>query len=189
MAAFILGAWLGGSVLMILIQVENLRFPSNLLAAPSDQAASFIKRTGSQQDIATLLHYQAAEQNRHYVYVWEEIQFGLALVLAACLFLGTQRRIFPMAFCGLMLVMVVFQHAGVTPELAFRGRETDFPPGNASADLQIHFWGLEQVYGWVEGVKLVMGALLSGYLFVFHARRVRKEIDAIDFPDHSHVDG
>jgi hypothetical protein len=189
MAAFLLGAWIGGSLLIILIQAENLRFTNSLLATPSDQAVAFMKKTGSHEDIATLLRYQAAEQNRRYAANWEEIQIGLGLVLAACLFLGTQRRIFPMVFCGLMLILVIFEHVGVTPELAFRGRETDFPPGNGTYGLQVRVWALGQVYAWVEGVKIVLGVLLSSYLFIFRARRTRKQINAIDYPYHSHIDG
>ena len=189
MATFLLGVWLGGSLLMILIQAGNLRFTTSLMLSPSDQAAQFMKKAASPQDVALLLRYQAAEQNRRYLYIWEEVQFGLGLILAACLFFGTQRRIFPLAFCGLMLIMLMFEHIGVTPELAFRGRETDFPPGNATYALQVRVWALDQVYAWVEGAKLVLGVLLSGYLFVFRARRTRKQLDAIDFPYHSKVEG
>jgi hypothetical protein len=182
MAGFLLGVWLGGCVLMILIQVANLRFTASLLSTPSDQAAEFLKKTGPPENVQLLLRYQAAEQNRRYSYVWEQAQFGLALILGACLFLGTQRRIFPLVFCGLMLLMVIFQHLGVTPELAYRGREADFPPGNASYDAQTKLWALDQVYAWVEGTKLVLGTLLSGYLFIFRPRRTRKVLDASEFP-------
>jgi len=189
MAAFLLGAWLGGSLLMILIQFEDLRFTTSLLSSPSDQAADLIKKTGPQQNVEMLMRYQAAEQNRRYTYVWEQAQFGLALILGGCLFLGTQRRVFPMAFCGLMLVMVIFQHLGVTPELAFRGREGDFPPGNTSYTAQTRVWALDQVYAWVEGTKLVLGIFLSGYLFIFRARRTRRQINAISHPEHTHMHG
>jgi hypothetical protein len=188
MAAFLLGAWLGGSLLMILIQVENLRFTASLLSAPSDQAIEIIKDTGHRQNVEMLLRYQASEQNRRYSYVWEEAQFGLALILGGCLFLGTQRRIFPMVFCGLMLLMVLFEHFGVTPELVYRGRAADFPPGNTAYGVQTRVWALDQVYAWVEGTKLVLGALLAGYLFIFRARRMRRQTDAIEFPQHSRVD-
>jgi hypothetical protein len=189
MAGFLLGVWLGGSLLMILIQVENLRFTASLWTTPSDQAAELLKKTTPRENVELLMRYQAAEQNRRYTYTWEEAQFGLALILGGCLFMGTQRRIFPMLFCGLMLLMVIFQHLGVTPELAYRGRDVDFPPGNASYSGQTRVWALYQVYGWVEGTKLVLGTLLAGYLFIFRAGRTRRQIKAIDYPQHSHIDG
>jgi hypothetical protein len=167
---------------MIVIQVVNLRFTASLLSTPSDQASEFLKKTGPPENVQLLMRYQAAEQNRRYSYVWEQTQFGLALFLGACLFLGTQRRIFPLVFCGLMLLMVIFQHLGVTSELAYRGREADFPPGNASYEAQTKLWALDQIYAWVEGAKLVLGTLLSGYLFIFRPRRTRKPLDPSEFP-------
>lgn len=177
-ATFVLGAWLGCSLLMILLQVGNLRFTASLLATPSQEAAAFLKKAGS-QDFALMMHYQAAEQNRRYGDLWEDTQFGLGIVLAGALFLGTQRRIFPLVVCGLMLLMVLFEHIGVSPELAFRGRETDFPPGNTALSSLVRMYALGQVYGWVEGAKLVLGVLLGGYLFIFRAGRTRKQLDAI----------
>jgi hypothetical protein len=189
MAAFLAGAWLGGSLLMILIQLANLRFTASLLSAPSNQAAELMKKTAPRQNVEMLMRYQAAEQNRRYSYTWEEAQFGLALTLGGCLFLGTQRRIFPLLFCGLMLLMVIFEHSGVGPELAYRGREADFPPGNTAPGVQLRLYALDQVYAWVEGTKLLLGTLLSGYLFIFRARRTRRQINAIDHPQHSRIDG
>jgi hypothetical protein len=184
-AAFLLGAWLGGSLLMILIQAGNLRFTNSLLSTQSDQAAAFVKKTGT-KDFALMMRYQAVEQNRRYAEVWEDIQMSLGLLLAATLFLGTQRRIFPMVFCGLMVLMVGFEHFGVTPALAVSGRETDFPPGNAAVDSLVRMYALGQVYAWVEGFKLVLGVLLSGYLFIFRARRTRRSSDVME-PSPSHI--
>jgi hypothetical protein len=189
LAAFLLGAWLGGCLLMILIQAENLGFTSSLLSKPSDQAAAFLKKAGPQQDFAVMMRYQAAEQNRRYAEAWENVQFGLGLILAATLFLGTQRRIFPQVICGLMLVMLSFEHLGLTPEIAFRGRGIDFPPGNAASGLLARVDALRQVYNWVEVSKICFGALLAGYLFIFRTRRIRKQIDSIDQRHPSHIGG
>ncbi len=168
--------------MILVLQVANLRFTNSLLSTPSDQAAAFVKKTGSQQDYALMMRYQAAEQNRRYADVWEDVQFGLGLILAATLFLGTQRRIFPMIVCALMLLMLAFEHIGVTPELAYRGRLTDFPPGNNSADSLVRMYAMGQVFAWVEGFKLVLGVILSGYLFIFRPRRNRRSTDLVDQP-------
>lgn len=187
-AAFLLGAWLGGSLMMILIQTANLRFTSTLLSTSSDQATAFMKQGAPQQDFGLILKYQASEQNRRYTEIWEDTQFGLALTLAATMFLGTQRRIFPMVFCGLMLIMLLFEHVGVSPQLAYIGRETDFPPGSTNLGLLVRMYGLGQIYAWVEGSKLVLGVLLAGYLFIFRTRRTRKQVSPIDQPHHSPID-
>jgi uncharacterized membrane protein YphA (DoxX/SURF4 family) len=188
LAAFLLGMWLGGSVLVVWFQFYNLRFASGLLVTPSEPALQITKKLPD-TEFRLMLHYYAAEQNRRYVYLWEEAEMVLALVLGACLFMGTQKRILPLVLCGLMLMVVVVQHTGVTPELAYRGRLADFPPGNNITGIVLRVYALEQVYVWVESVKLLVGVVLASYLFVFRAHRSRKQLHAIDHPDHSHVNG
>ncbi len=188
LAAFLLGIWMGGSLLVVWFQFYNLRFASSLLLTPSDSAVEITKRLPD-LELRQMLHYFAAEQSRRYVYLWEEAEAVLALTLGACLFLGTQKRIFPLILCGMMLLVVIFQHTGVTPELAFRGRQADFPPGSNTTGILIRMYALEQVYAWIEGAKLLVGVILASYLFVFRAHRSRKQLHAIDNPDHSHVNG
>ena len=77
-----------------------------------------------------------------------------------------------------MLVLVLFKHFAISPELAYRGRATDFPPGSAVFGAQARVWALNQVYVGVESVKLVLGGILASYLFFFHARRQRSRKEA-----------
>lgn len=189
LAAFLLGAWLGGSLLMILITAANLTFTNSLLRSLSDPAAALMKRNGAPQDVALLLKYETSEQNRRYTEIWQRAQVGLGLALAACLFLGTQRRVFPIVVCALMMTMVVFQLLGVSSELAFRGREADFPPANTDFNTVRRIYALGQIFAWVEGAKMVLGVLLAGYLFIFRARRVRKQPEAVAYPRQNAVGG
>lgn len=172
---------------MLLLRAENNRFTAELLSTPSNQSQKLLKKLDAGPEIALLLHYQAAEQNRRYTDAWELAQLGLGLLVAACLFFGTQRRALPLVLCGLMLVTVAFVHLTVTPELALRGRGTDFPPGNVSADLLHRVYVLGQLYGWLEGFKLALGSVLGGYLFVFRVRRPRRQQDIVESRHHSHV--
>ena len=73
----------------------------------------------------------------------------------------------------------MFEHFGVTPELAFRGRETDFPPGNAAYGVQTRVWALDQVYAWAEGTKLVLGAA-AGRLLIYLPRAAHAQADGRD---------
>jgi hypothetical protein len=184
LATFLLGIWLGCSVLIGIIAIQNLRLPGAILASPSDQASQIAEKIGP-EDTRLLLRHQAAEQNRTYFSHWEEVEIFLGLALALSLFLGTQRRILPLVLCGLLLMLVLFEHSRLTPELIFRGREADFPPGSASCGMQQRVWALDQVYAGVEVVKLLIGGILAGYLFIFRTRqRVRKPVNASD-PVHS----
>ena len=187
-ATFLLGVWLGCSGFMAYLVMENLRSAGRVMASASEPASQLFEKLGP-EDAALLLRYQAAEQTRAYLFTWEWAQLVLAAALLLCLFLATEKRSVSLVLCGAMLVLLGFEHFALNPELAYRGRAADFPPGNRTFGTQTRLWALEQVYLSVEGTKLLIGGVLASYLFVFRARRVRKKIDAVNDPDHSHVDG
>jgi preprotein translocase subunit SecG len=187
-AAFFLGAWLAGSLVMVFISTQDTRSASAVVNAPMPPAEKMIKSLGADQALL-LLRHAAAEETRSALFVWESIEILLALILGGCLYLGTQKRVFPIVLCGAMLVLVLFQHFGLAPELAYRGRETDFPPGNALVGPIERLRALQAVYYGAEIVKLVAGGILASYLFVFRSSRrsSRKEVNVIDHADHGHI--
>jgi hypothetical protein len=152
-------------------------------------AAKLAQKLG-EDDALLFLRFQASEQNRTYLYYWELVEIPLALALGGCLFLGTQKRILPLVLCGSMLVMVVFEHVALTPEMTYRGREADFPPGSRAYATQMRLLLMEQGYVVTESVKLVFGGILASYLFIFHApRRVRKRAESDADAEASLLDG
>ena len=188
-AAFFLGAWLAGCVLIAYVAIFNLRSVGNMQRTTQPAAARIIHSLGDEQT-RLIMRYHAAEINRGLFRNWEKAQLAIALLLFLCLFLGTDRRVFPLVLCGIMFAMVVFQFSGVDKELTYRGRETDFPPLNTDFAAQQRVWTLHQVYVAVECVKLAAGLVLAGYLFVFRARRRRRkgELQLVDQPDPSTVE-
>jgi len=187
-AAFFLGAWLAGSLAVMFLFVQDSHSTAALMTSPMPPAKRMIELLGADQ-ATLLLRHAAAEQNRSVLFVWERVEILLALILGGCLFLGTQKRVFPIVLCGAMLVLVLFQHFGVGPELAYRGRETDFPPGNQQIGPVERLRALQLVYYGAGLTQLVAGGILASYLFVFRSsrRNTRKEINPIDHPDRRHV--
>jgi hypothetical protein len=186
-ATFLLGAWIAGSVFMGCVAAFNLRSASDLLSSPMEPVRKSVGALGD-ESARLLLRHHAAEINRALFDYWEDAQFALGVALGLFLFLGTERRILPAVLCALMLGIVVFQHFGILPELIYRGREADFPPGNAIAAARARVWRLHQVYVGVEIAKLLIGGVLASYLFAFRTRRRRRaEANLINHPDHSHV--
>lgn len=187
-AAFFLGAWLAGSLVVVFLSIQDSQSATTLINSPMPPARKMIDSLGADQ-AGLLLRHAAAEQSRSVLFTWEWVEILLALFLGGCLFLGTQKRLFPIVLCSAMLALVLFQHFGVGPELAYRGRETDFPPGNAEVGPIERLRALQAVYYGVELVKLVAGGILASYLFVFHTSRrgSRKEVNAVDHSDQSHV--
>ena len=171
------------------VAIFNLRSVGNMQRTIQPAAVKIINSLGDEQT-RLIMRYHAAEINRGLFRNWEKAQFAIGLLLFLCLFLGTDRRVFPLMLCGIMLAMVIFQYSGVDKELTYRGRETDFPPGDTDFALQQRVWALHQIYVSVECVKLAAGLFLAGYLFVFRARRRRRkgEPQLVDQPDPSHVE-
>src|SRR5262249_19369156 len=121
---------------------------------------------------------------------WELVEIPLALGLGVCLFMGTEKRILPLVFCGAMLAMVLIEHFALTPEMTYRGREADFPPGNRTYGTQMRLLLMEQGYAGTEAAKLVAGGILASYLFVFRtSRRVRRRTEATHDADARLIDG
>jgi hypothetical protein len=77
-------------------------------------------------------------------------------------------------------VLVLFQHSALSPEIAYRGREADFPPGSLNIGTNLRLLALQQTYFGVEVVKLIAGGVLASYLFVFRTqRRSRKDREVV----------
>ena len=189
-ATFLVGAWIGSSLFMAALTLAHFRSPARILSEPSLAASQFIKRLGT-EDTLLLLRYQAAEQVRAYLSEWELAQFILGFAFLGTLFVGTQRKILPLVLGAVMIFVVAVQHFAITPEMVYRGREADFPPGNRTFATLARLWSIEQMYIGAESVKVLTGGVLASYLFVFSAgeRRRRRKVETIDYPDHSHVDG
>ncbi len=186
MATFLLGGWIGASLFMAFVEIQNIHSPELVLNQPIAPAARMIQTLGPAQ-AQLLLRHLAVEQIRRYSSLWEEFQFVLALALGACLFLGTKKRVLPLLLCGVMLALVVFQHIAATPELSYRGRETDFPPGNTALAPMARVWALQQLYAGLEIVKLIAGGVLASYLFAYRTARRRSSTNTLDHTVHGHV--
>lgn len=163
---------------MSFVSVQNLRMSSLVLSAPPETVAKLAQQIGADQ-MGTLMRYAASEQTRHYTSLWIDAQFPLALLLLGCLALATQRKIMPLALCGIMLVILLFEFR-ISQELIYQGRQVDFPPGSNAVGPMTRFWALQQVYFGAEIVKLLCGGVLASYLFVFRTSRRPKESRASD---------
>lgn len=175
LATFLLGAWIAGCLLLDLLSLQNVRLAGQLLDSAIPPASEILQNAGREQ-MRLLLHHFAAEQYRYYFSLWGLIQIPGALLLAAVLYFATEKRIIPQVLCGLMLVLVLFQMA-IDPELIYRGREADFPPGSQALGTQARGWVLTEIWIGVEVVKLLVGGVLAHYLFTYKSRRRTRRMD------------
>jgi len=172
---------------MALVVVQNLHSSGLVTNSPVEPVTRMIKTLGQDQ-MTLLLRHQAAQQTRNLYYVWEQVQIALGLLLGACLYFATQKRMFSLVLCCVMLSLVMFQFWAITPELGYRGREMDFPISGADPSGMVRVLLLYQVLVVTEGLKLIVGGVLASYLFVLRTSRKRRQIDLVDDPDHSHID-
>jgi hypothetical protein len=177
---FLLGIWLGGSVLLGFLTLENFRSPNLVLSSPAPVEAKMIEKLGL-EDIRLLLRHMAMEQSRTYLALWEDAEIAIGAALVLLLLFSSQTRIFPLIMASTMLILVLFQHFAILPEIIYRGREADFPPGNASFAIQARVWALGQIYLTAEAVKLAVCGVLTSYLFVFYApsNRTRRRTSSV----------
>src|SRR6202035_1447939 len=187
-SAFLLGALLAGSLFMAFVATGNFQTVSEILKSPPPQAEKMIKQLGD-ENARLLLRYQAGEENRLFFESWETAQLVLGLLLAGLLFLWDKRRLLA-GLAGAMVILTIFQHFKITPELVWQGRSIDFVAVTADPTARQQFFRLHAIYGVIEAVKLLLMVAIGIALFPRRRRaRQQVEIDAVDYAHHRHVDG
>ena len=156
LTSWLLGAWIAGSLFMILVATQNFRSVERLLASPAGAAAQ-IERMGH-DEARTFLRYQVSEQNRWYFETWEKIQLALGLALLAVTF--RQDRV-SVTVATVMFTLLLAQRFWITPEIVRIGRLIDFAP---QAPERQTFWMFHNAYSGIELTKLALGFFLSSRL-------------------------
>ncbi|MBZ5724836.1 MAG: hypothetical protein LAP87_07545 [Acidobacteriia bacterium] len=188
LACFLLGLWLGGSLLMVWIATGNFRSADRALEQPNPAVALQIKTFGFTQT-RLLLRYQISEQNRLSLETWEYAQLFFGIFLFFFFLFGTGEGKFSLAAVLCMLAIVVFQRFLLTPQLIGLGRSIDFLPDAASHEHK-QFQVISQAYSIIEPVKWVLGLALAAVMIWRRGRSgyAGQEIDLIDKAYHGHVD-
>ncbi len=162
LAALLIGAWLAGSLLMLLIAGHNLHAADELLGRSPAPAARLIKTLGY-GDARAYLQYQAAEMNRWYFEKWEMAQFGIGACLAAALWVGRLRG-WPLKIALMMLAITFVERAWLTPRITALGRQLDFGSADVWSSNRAVFRLYNKIY-WALGVlKLGLGLGIAGQL-------------------------
>jgi hypothetical protein len=187
-SAFLLGALLTGSLFMAFVATGNFQTVSEILKSPPPQADKMIKVLGD-ENARLLLRYLAGEENRLFFETWETAELVLGLLLAGLLFLAGNRRLLA-GLAGAIVILTIFQHFKITPELVWQGRAIDFVPATGDPASRQRFFKLHAAYGAIEVVKLLL--IIGIGIGLFPRRRrshQRVELDAVDYAHHRHVDG
>jgi hypothetical protein len=169
---------MGGSLLLGFLTLENFRSPNLVLSSTIPVEMKMMEKLGH-EETQLLLRHLAMEQSRSYLSFWEDAEIAIGVVLVLLFVLSSQTRIFPLIMACSMLILVLFQHFAILPEIIYQGREADFPPGSTSFAIQARVWTLGQIYVGAEAVKMLVCGILTSYLFVFYApTRTRRKSSA-----------
>jgi hypothetical protein len=188
-AAFLLGAWLLGTLFMIFVATQNFATVDRVMKSPPPEAYKMILALGN-DSARQLLRYTAGEENRFFFENWELAQLVLGVVLTGLLIFGVESRMLA-GFSGAMLILTLFEHFKITPEMAWLGRSFDFLPWTAESLSRDQFWKLHGAYSAIEIVKMLLAIVIAGFLFQMRPRRAKQrvQIKAVDDAHHRHVNG
>jgi hypothetical protein len=186
-AAFLLGAWLLGSLFLAFVATRNFKTVDEVLKSPPPEASKMIQTLGG-NNAPQLLRYLAGEENRGFFEAWEVAQLALGTALTAFLLFGVEKRLLA-GVSGAMLILTLFQHLKITPEMIWLGRSIDFLPSTAESQARDQFWKLHGIYAGIEVVKMLLAVGIAGLLFPLRRGRQRRrvEIDPVDYANHGHV--
>jgi len=172
-AAFLVGCLILGSLFMIFVATQNFATVDRVLAAPPQQAAQILEKLGP-SDSRLLLRYLAGEENRFFFTNWELAQIAFGVLLTAILWLAISSPI-SAGISGVVLIIALFQHFRVTPEMIALGRLVDFG-GEAGSAAYNQFWRLHGLYGVLEVAKLVLLLIVAGILLFGHKAKTAEAI-------------
>jgi hypothetical protein len=187
-AAFLLGAWFLGTLFMIFVATQNFEMVDRVMKSPPPEAVKMIGALGS-DSARQLLRYLAGEENRYFFENWEVTQLVIGALLIAFLLFGVKSRMLA-GFSGAMLLLTIFEHVKITPEMSWLGRSFDFTSWTVDSLARDQFWKLHGVYSAIEIVKLLLAVAIAGFLFQLRQRRQKQrvQVKAVDYPQHRHVD-
>lgn len=156
-----------------------------MLTSPPPEVSKMIQTLGD-QNARQLLCYLTGEENRGCFEAWEVAQFVLGTALVGSLLFGIEKRLLA-GLAGAMLILALFQHFKITPELSWMGRSVDFlGRGVASTRSVLETAGHLQRN---RSGKDAAAVTIAGLLFPMRRGRSRQraEIDPVDYANHRHA--
>jgi hypothetical protein len=159
----LLGAWLMGSVIMIMVATRNFRLIDELLqGSPNTDFRALVESFGAAR-VRDTLRYLSSELNREYFQTWNVAQVvlgGASLLLIPRT--SELARAWRLLAVSLLLVagMLIF----LNPQIVQIGRSLDFVPRDPPPPQLATFWKLHVAYTVLEVAKLVLVGLSAFWI-------------------------
>lgn len=105
-ASLLLGGWMGCTMFMWLVAIQNFSAVTRVIAAPSPKAAEIIQVLGEER-AKGLLRYQVAEQNRWYFETWEYMQLVFSIIVFLTLIFARPRVMAAIVISCLIMISLL----------------------------------------------------------------------------------
>lgn len=152
-----LGAWLMGSVAMIMVATRNFRLVDQLLLGlPNAEFRELVERWGA-APVRDMLRYLSSELNREYFQSWNFAQ--LVLGGAALFLLPRRSRAWKLLAASMLSVVAMLVY--LSPRIIEVGRSLDFVPREPPPPELATFWRLHVAYTLLEVLKLILVGLAA----------------------------
>lgn len=169
LAALMLGAWLGGSLIVTSFTSQNMRVVDEIIRTPAREAVDVMVKV-QESEMRIMLAYHASEGNRWLVRNWEIAQLVLGVVLLVALLFSVGGNKYPIVLSVLMLSTVVFLHWFLTPQMETLSRSVEFINPDQVSVARDRLRSLQTGYSTAEWLKLALGLATAWGLL----RRVRR---------------
>jgi hypothetical protein len=166
---FLLGIWVGGSILADFATFANFSNVDEFLQTPGSVRASLEMNRLGRDDAQLLLRRYVGEDNADLIFNWERAGAAIGVGLFFLLLFRDQPHRTTLGGVLLMTVIVLGQHF-LTPEIAELGRKLDdLPLGDPARGT---FGRLHGAYSSLEILKIVTGLVVGWRLVASESQRV-----------------
>ncbi len=161
--AFLIGAWLLGSLLMAFVTSQGLMNVDRFFSSPPAQVSKELDDVGPDV-MRQILRFQAAQHNRHILETWEIIQLGLGGALLATSFLTSHRSRIVLICTIIMVFMVLVMYFYFTPIMNALARSFDFLPAGAAVQERENFGYYSVWYRVLDIFKALLAIVVAARL-------------------------
>ncbi|MGA2183344.1 MAG: hypothetical protein ABSH47_09960 [Bryobacteraceae bacterium] len=180
-AAFLLGAWLAGSLIVLIVCFSNLTSVGEAMENADADAQRMLTHIGS-ESARMLLGSLVAAENTRLLSGWELTEAPLGILVVVMLFLERPLR-FLVLLPAAMLLLVGFEHVLLTPEIAWLSQALAFARAGTALAQRGRLDNMHRIYGFVEAAKLLVGFALAILIFVMRSGRRSRRSSAIEAAD------
>ena len=152
----LVSVWIGWTLFMWFAATRTFRTADRVLTRPEPQLAQILKPLGPGESRVVLRHF-ASQVNATTFRAYGLAQILLGLAVAVLLGWQTPRDNTSFVLVCVMLAVTLILAIAIEPQIAAPGKTLDFNPSPAAVP---RFWMLHGAYTGLDGIKLLLGAVV-----------------------------